>query len=63
MIIILPTRLCCGERHWSVECPDGRVMCCICFNRVPIRKLNTLPSGEQEDVCIPCAKFERERMK
>ena len=21
-----PVRLCCGQRHWGVQCPDGLVM-------------------------------------
>jgi hypothetical protein len=44
-----PVRLCCGQRHWSVVCPDGLVMCCICFDRFE-------PNDEtREDVCWRCA--------
>jgi len=28
-----PVRLCCGERHAGVVCPDGKVMCGLCFGK------------------------------
>ena len=28
-----PVRLCCFERHWGAVCPDGKVMCVVCFER------------------------------
>lgn len=55
-----PARLCCGKRHYGNVCPDGLVMCCLCFDRFPIEKLNILPGGEHEDVCISCAKEEEQ---
>jgi hypothetical protein len=48
-----PIRLCCGERHWGVVCLDGKVMCCMCFERVEQKDLY----GDQ-DVCIWCAEKE-----
>lgn len=45
-----PVQLCCGERHWGVVCPDGKVMCVICFNRFDPHDL----FGD-EDICIWCA--------
>jgi hypothetical protein len=50
-----PVRLCCGQRHFGPVCPDGKVMCCICFNRVQQDKLNVAPNGQKEDVCNECA--------
>ena len=35
-------RLCCGQRHSGTVCPDGMVMCCICFERVSQQQLNTI---------------------
>jgi hypothetical protein len=55
-----PVRLCCGNRHLGVICPDGKVMCCLCFNRVDQDQLNTNPEGSKEDVCISCAEIEKE---
>jgi hypothetical protein len=50
-----PVRLCCGQRHWSVVCPDGLVMCCICFGRFE-------PNDEtREDVCPRCRVKEDDR--
>jgi hypothetical protein len=51
-----PVRLCCGQRHWTVECPDGLVQCCICFARVPEEQLHVLPDGKKENVCLRCEK-------
>lgn len=54
-----PVRLCCGQRHFGPVCPDGKVMCCLCFNRVAQDKLRLLPNGQLEDVCIECHENER----
>lgn len=51
----IPVRLCCGERHLGVQCPDKKVMCCLCFGRFDLKDLNTNPNGKKEDVCIKCA--------
>lgn len=50
-----PVRLCCGERHFGVVCPDDHIMCCICFERFPID-----PSTEW-DVCPSCLEHEANR--
>ena len=55
-----PVKLCCGQRHFGSMCPDGKVMCCICFERVRVEDLNVLPSGKPEDVCKDCARKESE---
>jgi hypothetical protein len=49
-----PVRLCCGERHFGVQCPDGKVMCCVCFNRFPVTELS-MEGGKLQDVCKGCA--------
>ena len=53
---IPPVRLCCGQRHWGVLCPDGKVMCCICFSRFPESGLFVNSEGRREDICVSCAK-------
>jgi len=50
-----PTRLCCGQKHYGPVCPDGKVQCCLCFERVAQDKLHALPNGQLEDVCQVCA--------
>ena len=54
----VPIRLCCGQPHLTVECPDGMVMCCMCFNRFTQDQLNVTPEGP-ENVCLECAEQER----
>lgn len=54
-----PVRLCCGQRHFGVVCPDGKVMCCLCFHRFAQEDLNVREDGEKEDVCKPCAEWEK----
>lgn len=51
----LPVRACCGQRHAGPVCPDGLVMCCICFTRVTKARLAIADDGHLEDVCIDCA--------
>lgn len=53
-------RLCCGQRHYGVVCPDGLVMCCICYRRVPQRDLAS-EDGQRVDVCSVCMVKEQER--
>ncbi len=48
-----PVRLCCGERHYGAVCPDGLVMCCICFFRFKIEDLS-VQDGTPVDVCKKC---------
>ena len=57
---LTPVRLCCGQRHFGSVCPDGMVMCCLCFERVSQDKLNVASNGKKEDVCNECAESERE---
>ena len=54
-----PVRLCCFQRHYGAQCPDGKVMCCICFERFTLEELNKTPEGKLEDVCNACAMNEK----
>jgi len=56
-------RLCCGKRHFGPVCPDGFVMCCLCFRRVPQEELNVTADGKKEDVCQECAQREKRCVK
>jgi len=56
-----PVRLCCGQRHWGVGCPDGLVMCCLCYHRFPITALHRDAEGTLWDACQGCAEYEEER--
>jgi hypothetical protein len=55
MVDHTPLRLCCGERHYGPMCPDGLIMCCICFYRVSLGELSEDETGAPIDVCKPCA--------
>lgn len=51
-----PVRPCCGQRHYGVRCPDGLVMCELCFERVSD---DVLMGDEHDpslrwDICQPC---------
>lgn len=54
----VPWRACCGQQHLIPQCPDGKVMCCLCFDRFDVADLHVTPDGT-EDVCKMC--WERER--
>jgi len=56
----LPVRLCCGQRHAGVQCPDGLVMCYLCFDRVPVGQLAVEKNGKPIDVCRDCHRMEQE---
>lgn len=49
-----PVRLCCGQRHYGVLCPDGKVMCCLCFGRFDVSELSETVDGDKQDVCSAC---------
>jgi hypothetical protein len=53
-----PVRLCCGQRHEGAVCPDGLVMCCLCFSRFAAEDLHVTADGGREDVCNGCAALE-----
>jgi hypothetical protein len=62
-----PVRSCCGRRHFGPVCPDGRVMCCMCFRRVTQDRLAVLEPGDGgamesapilADVCRTCKQRE-----
>lgn len=58
---LAPVRLCCGERHYGVQCPDGKVMCCLCFERFSVEDLSETVDGDKQDVCLRCDEMERQR--
>lgn len=63
-IIAPPVRVCCGERHYGVMCPDGKVMCCQCFNRFDKSELSVDPEdGVLWDVCKTCDAHEKEMLR
>jgi hypothetical protein len=49
-----PVRLCCGQRHYGVVCPDDLVMCAVCFNRFNMDELFTDSTGDTWDICQDC---------
>jgi hypothetical protein len=54
-LVSAPHRLCCGQPHYGPQCPDGLVMCCVCFGRFPVDELTVDPSdGKPWDVCRGC---------
>jgi hypothetical protein len=54
-LVTPPVRLCCGQAHWGPVCPDGRVMCCVCFGRFSQDELAVDPEdGKRWDVCRGC---------
>lgn len=55
----VPVRLCCGQPHWGVQCPDGKVMCCLCFSRFGPSDLYIDENGITWDVCRECQERER----
>jgi hypothetical protein len=62
MADIAPVRLCCGQRHSGTMCPDGLVMCCLCFERFPVEKLNHIDPDTIENLCLSCAKREAQHL-
>lgn len=54
-----PVRLCCYQRHNGPVCPDGKVMCCLCFNRFEQTELWVDGDGDVWDTCKPCAYYEQ----
>lgn len=57
----IPIRACCGQRHMGVVCPDGMVMCCICFKRVPVDDVYEDLDGQKWDMCQSCGEREHAR--
>ena len=59
-----PTRLCCGQKHYGPICPDGKIMCCICFGKFDISQLSLdKESGFPCDVCKECKAHEDKIME
>jgi hypothetical protein len=53
-----PVRLCCGQAHHGVVCPDGLVLCCICFGRFEQGELHTDTDGYRWNICADCGAAE-----
>ncbi len=50
-----PVRVCCGKRHFGIVCPDGKVMCCMCFERFDQDQLSIDPKdGKKLNICKEC---------
>lgn len=44
-------------RHFGALCPDEKVTCCVCFERVSVDELAVDPKdGKPWDVCKGCEK-------
>jgi hypothetical protein len=43
------------ERHYGVVCPDGKVMCDLCFGRFDVSELSVTADGDKQNVCVACA--------
>jgi hypothetical protein len=54
-----PVRPCCMQRHYGPVCPDGKVMCCLCFGRFLPSELVETVDGDKQDVCLRCHVAER----
>jgi NMD protein affecting ribosome stability and mRNA decay len=54
------TRLCCGRDHDGPVCPDGLVMCTLCFYRFEQADLWT-EDGTLWDICRECGSSEQGR--
>lgn len=46
-----------------MQCPDGLVMCQLCFDRFKIEDLNVTDDGNREDVCKACAEAEKKQSR
>jgi alpha-tubulin suppressor-like RCC1 family protein len=58
---IPPVRLCCGKRHTGVICPDGKVMCQICWHRFDQDGMYVDNQGDRWDVCEKCGREDADR--
>lgn len=56
---MIPWRVCCGQQHLGIECPDGKYMCCYCFDRFKAAELAIDGDGNKIDVCCPCYNWEQ----
>lgn len=54
MLKEIPVRLCCGQRHWGAVCPDGKIMCQLCYNRFWPNELHIDENGQVWDICANC---------
>lgn len=45
-----------GLKYSEHQC----IYCCLCFKSLTIKECNLSETGEREDVCVECAKMEKE---
>jgi hypothetical protein len=45
-----------GKKHSEHHC----LFCCICFSPLELKDCNVTETGELEDVCVPCALYEKQ---
>lgn len=55
-----PIRNCCLQRHYGVVCPDGLVLCQLCYERFDQAELYVDPEGCKWDMCRRCGEHEEE---
>lgn len=46
------------QRHWDLPCPDGTVMCCLCFDKFEQDQLYEDEDGKW-DMCRECGEEDR----
>ncbi len=54
----IPYRLCCGQQHSGPVCPDGLVMCEICYERFETKDLWVDYEGFKWSLCKECGDLE-----
>jgi hypothetical protein len=59
----VPTRLCCMQKHWGPICPDGKVMCDLCFGRFDQDELMVDDEGVKWNICQKCHEEEKKVME
>ena len=47
-----------GKKMSEHQC----LYCCICFKSLTLDECNVRDDGQKEDVCVPCAKREKEQL-
>jgi len=43
--------------------PEGTVMCCLCFEAIPVDQLWVDNDGYKWDVCVPCKTMDDEAVR
>ena len=53
----VPTRICCGQRHFGSRCPDGTEMCHLCW-----QKFKGSEMAPKDCICKECLRKENEAL-